>query len=131
MAPFGRTFASLVAQTVKNLPAIWETWVGSLGWEDPLEEGTAIHSSILAWRIPRTEVPGRPQSMGSQRVEHDFLAGQGIWEQKEVRIKYTEFNFESNLIPSDIHRKGPSKNQLHHPEAQNNILGWKDSFVVG
>ena len=47
--------ASLVAPTVKNLPAIQETWVGSLGWEDPLEEGTAIHSSILAWRIPWTE----------------------------------------------------------------------------
>ena len=46
--------ASLVAQLVKNLPAMWETWVRSLGWEDPLEEGTATHSSILAWRIPWT-----------------------------------------------------------------------------
>ena len=45
-------WASLVAQTVKNLPAMWETWVRSLGWEDPLEEGMATHSSILAWRIP-------------------------------------------------------------------------------
>ena len=44
--------ASLVAQTVKNLPAMWETWVRALGWEDPLEEGMATHSSILAWRIP-------------------------------------------------------------------------------
>ena len=44
--------ASLVAQPVKNLPAVWEAWVWSLGWEDPLEEGTAAHSSILAWRIP-------------------------------------------------------------------------------
>ena len=43
---------SLVAQSVKNLPAVWETWVRSLGWEDPLEEGMATHSSILAWRIP-------------------------------------------------------------------------------
>ena len=50
--------ASLVAQTVKNLPAMWETWVRSLGWEDPLEKGMAIHSSILAWRIPWTEEPG-------------------------------------------------------------------------
>ena len=47
--------ASLVAQTVKNPPAVWETWVQSLGWEDTLEEGMANHSSILAWRIPRTE----------------------------------------------------------------------------
>ena len=46
------TRASLVAQTVKNLPAMWETWVRSLGWEDPLEEGMATHSSIPAWRIP-------------------------------------------------------------------------------
>ena len=50
-------WASLVAQMVKNLPAVWETWVQSLGWEDPLEEGTAAHSSILAWRIPWTEEP--------------------------------------------------------------------------
>ena len=64
-------WASLVAQLVKNLPAIWKTWVRSLGWEDPLEEGMATHSSILAWRIPWAEEPGRLQSMGSQRVGHD------------------------------------------------------------
>ena len=51
--------ASLVAQTVKNLPAIQETWVRSLGQKDPLEKGMATHSSILAWRIPWTEKPGR------------------------------------------------------------------------
>ena len=51
---------SLVAQMVKNLPAMQESWVRSLGWEDPLEKGMATHSSILAWRIPRTEEPGRP-----------------------------------------------------------------------
>ena len=60
-----------MAQTVKNLPLMQETWVQSLSWEDPLEEGMAIHSSILAWRIPRTEVPGRLQSTGSHRVGHD------------------------------------------------------------
>ena len=53
----------LVAQTVKNPPAMWETWVRSLGWEDPLEEGIATHSSILAWRIPWTEEPGILQSV--------------------------------------------------------------------
>ena len=63
--------ASLVAQMVKNLPAMWETWVQSLSWEDPLEKGTAIHSSILAWSIPWTEEPSRLQSMGLQRVEYD------------------------------------------------------------
>ena len=56
---------------IKNLPAMWETWVRSLGWEDPLEEGMATDSSILAWRIPWTEEPGGLQSMGLQRVGHD------------------------------------------------------------
>jgi len=56
---------------VKNLPAKQETWVRSLGQEDPLEEAMATHSSILAWRIPRTEEPGGLQFMGSQRVGHD------------------------------------------------------------
>ena len=61
---------ALVAQMVKNLPAVWETWVLSLGQEDTLEKGMSTHGSILAWRIPWTEVPRRLQSMGSQRVEH-------------------------------------------------------------
>ena len=60
-----------MAQTVKRLPAIWETQVQSLGWEDPLEKGMATHFSILAWRIPWTEEPGGLQSMGSQRAGHD------------------------------------------------------------
>ena len=63
--------ASLVAQMVKNPPAMPETWVRSLGQEDPLEKDTVTHSSILAWRIPWTEEPGRPQFMGLQRVRHD------------------------------------------------------------
>ena len=63
--------ASLVAQTVNNLPAMQETWVQSLGQEDPLEESMATHSSILAQRISWTEEPGGLQSMGSQRVGHD------------------------------------------------------------
>ena len=56
---------------VKNLPAMQETWVRSLGWEKPLEEGMTTHSSILAWRIPWTEEPGDLQLMRSQRVRHD------------------------------------------------------------
>ena len=63
--------ASLVAQMVKNLPALQETWVQPLGREDPLEKGMATHYSICAWRIPWTEEPGGLQSMGSQRVGHD------------------------------------------------------------
>ena len=67
----GLLWASLVAQMVKNLPAMWETQVQSLGREDPLEKGAVTHSSILAWRIPWTEEPGRLQSIGSQRVGQD------------------------------------------------------------
>ena len=57
--------ASLVAQMVKNLPAVQETWVQALGQEDPLEKGMTTHSSIVAWRIPWTEEPGGPLSLGS------------------------------------------------------------------
>ena len=64
-------YASLVAQTVKRLPAVRETRVQSLGWEDPLEKEMATHSSTLAWKIPWREEPGGLQSMGSQRVRHD------------------------------------------------------------
>ena len=56
---------------VKNLPTMWETQVQSLGWEDPLEKGTATRSSILTWRIPWTEEPGGLQSVGSQRGGHN------------------------------------------------------------
>ena len=66
------TLASLVAQMVKNLPVMRETQVQSLGGEDALEEGMATHSSIVAQRIPWTEEPGRLQSLGSQRVGHDW-----------------------------------------------------------
>ena len=65
--PFKYFWFSLVAQTVKNLPVMWATWVLSLGWEDPLEEGMVTHSSILAW----TEEPGGLQSMETQRVRPD------------------------------------------------------------
>ena len=69
--PLQDSWASLGAQPIKNPPAMWKTWVPSLGWEDPLEEGMATHSSILAWRIPWMEEPGGLQSMGLQRVGHD------------------------------------------------------------
>ena len=67
-----KSWASLVAQMVKNLPAVQETRVWSLGWEDPLEEEMASYSSILAWRITWAEEPGGLQSMGPQRVRHDW-----------------------------------------------------------
>ena len=64
--PLQYSWVSLVVQLVKNTPAMWEAWVQSLGWEDPLEKGKATHSSVLAWRIPWAV-----QSMGSQRVGHN------------------------------------------------------------
>ena len=63
-------YSYLVAGMVKNPPAVQETWVQSLGREDPLEEEMTTHSSVPAWRIPRTEKPGELQSVGSQRVGH-------------------------------------------------------------
>ena len=72
--PLTRSFvvvASPGGSDGKNPPAIQETWIQSLGWEDPLENGMATHSSNLAWKIPWTEDHGRLQSMGSQRVRHD------------------------------------------------------------
>ena len=64
-------WASLVAQRVKRLPAMRETWVRSLGWEDPVEKAVATHSSTFAWNIPWMEELGRLQSVGLQRVGHD------------------------------------------------------------
>ena len=69
--PLQYSWASLVAQLVKNPPAMWETWIRSLGWEDPLEKGKATHSSILAWKIPWTEETGGLQSMELQRIRYD------------------------------------------------------------
>ena len=77
---------SLVAQMVKNLPAMWETWVQSLGQEDPLEEGTATHSSILAWRIPWTEEPGGLQSWG--RKESDRTKQLTLWLSCDLSLRH-------------------------------------------
>ena len=71
MVTKGKERTSLVAQTVKCLPAMRESWVRFLGQEDPLEKEMAVHSRTLAWKIPSTEEPDRLQSMGSQRVGHD------------------------------------------------------------
>ena len=76
--------ASLVVQMVKNLPAMLENWLWSLGWEDLLEKGTVTNSSILAWRTPWTEKPGRLQSMGLQRAGHDWATFHfRCWSQKD------------------------------------------------
>ena len=76
-----------------NLPATWETWVWSLGWEDSLDEGMATHSSILTWRVPWTEEPGGLPSMGLQRVRHN-------WETKHS----TEYVYDGSLEKQIRHR---------------------------
>ena len=73
--PLQYSWASLVTQSIKNLPAMLETWVWSLGSEDALEKGKVAHYSILTWRIPWTEEPDRLESMGSQRVGHNWGLG--------------------------------------------------------
>ena len=85
--------ASLVAQTVKSLPAMQETWVWSLGREDPLEKGTTIHSSSLALRIPRTEESDRLQSTGSQRVRHDWMTNTST----DLHIPFKEASFTQKI----------------------------------
>ena len=87
-----------MAQTIKKLPAMWETWVRSLGWEDPLEKGIATHTSVLAWRISWTEEPGRLQPMGSQRVGHYWVTKHSI-----------AHNYSFFLNPT-THRKQPETN---------------------
>ena len=71
--------ASLVAQTTKNLPTIWEIWVWCLGWEDSLEEEMAMHSSILAWTIPWAEEPAGLQSMRLQRIGHSWVTNTSVF----------------------------------------------------
>ena len=85
----GGHFASLVAQRVKRLPAMQETWVPSLGQEDPLEKGMATHSSILAWEIPWTEEPGGLHSMGSQRVSYGCMTKTHTQDYHPLHLAFT------------------------------------------
>ena len=82
---------SLVAQMVKCLPTMRETRVQSLGWEDLLEKAMATHSSILAWKIPWTEEPGRLQSMGSQRVGHDWATSLSLFSSSVTAIRLENY----------------------------------------
>ena len=88
----------MVAQMVKNPPAMWVTWVQSLGWEDPLQKGKSTHSSILAWRIPWTEEPGRLQPMGLQRVGHNWVTKHThmkIWgDHKDIKQEDMENSYQ-------------------------------------
>ena len=108
-------WTSLVAQTVKCLSTTWETRVQSLVWEDPLEKEVAIHSSTIAWKIPWTEEPGRLQSMGSQRVGHDWA---------------TSLHSRVHLAPCLENTNNTYIIQVQHlVEQGRELLGWpKSSF---
>ena len=108
--------ASPVTQTVKNLPAMQETQVQSLGQEDPLEKGIATHSSILAWRIPWTEEPGGLQSMGSQRVRHDCVTNTLAYQQKCSQLEETSVRSQS-VFPST-----PAPTQQRSHEGSNQVM---------
>ena len=119
------------------MPAMQETWVWSLDQEDPLEKGRATHSRILAWRIPWTEEPGRLQSMGSQRVRHDWVTDTELWGQllfvhlmHSSNISNDNFNILSPgnycsslvntqksvafLYTNQIRKRNEGKNLLYH-----------------
>ena len=89
---------------VKNLPARWETWFQSLGWEDPLEKGMATQSSILAWGIPWTEEPGRLQSMGSQRggLEDSYTTERLSLSPCSVALKVLKVAELTDILPLKI-----------------------------
>ena len=90
---------SLVAQTVKSLPAVQKTWVRSLGWEDPLGKEMATHSSTLAWNIPWMEEPGRLQYMESKRIGHDWVTSLSFFQTKLLRVReYYYLNFTDEKI---------------------------------
>ena len=93
---------------VKNLPAVRETWVQSLGREEPLEEGMAAHSSILAWGIPWTEEPCGLQSMGLQRVGHDSATDPFTWDLNSPNGAWTQYPLHWKVKSSPLgHRRSP------------------------
>ena len=105
--PFFQLYMKKLAQMVKRLPAVWETWVRSLGWEDPLEKEMATHSRTLAWKIPLTEQPGRLQSMGLQRVEYDWMTSLhftscplSLWCHPAISSSVISFSFCLQCFPA-------------------------------
>ena len=118
-----KEWASLMAQMVKNLPATQETWVQSLGWKDPLEKGMATHSSILAWRIPWTEEPGALQSVGSQRVGHEWAT--------TTNMNISCYSFCSSILDMGFLVAQMVKNRTAMQETWVRSLGWEDPLKKG
>ena len=116
-------WASLVAQRVKHLPAMQETWVRFLDQEDPLEKEMAIYSSTLAWKIPWTEKPCRLQSMGSQRVGHDWATSLSLYQHASM-LKYINslFMISSDSIPR-------YSLNFFQPSITSHLVGWLDPFI--
>ena len=109
--PLQYSWASLVAQMIKNLPTMWETWVQSLGWENPLQKGTATHSSILAWRIPWTEETGRLQSVGlhshsdmTEQLSLHFTGKLYIGKDRYTQMKKKSLHRKMQKSSLDTHR---------------------------
>ena len=120
-SPLQYSWASLVVQTVKNPPEIQEIWIGSMGWEDPLEEGMATHSRVLAWRIPMDRGAGMLQSMGLQRVRHD-------WAMKHNMVRYLGGKKQEKTTDT-WSRLRYSVDSLH--EACNSASTFRTSQVLG
>ena len=98
-----REYFSLVAQTVKHLPTMWETWVRSLGGEDPLKKETAPHPNTLAWKIPWMEEPGRLQSVGSQRVGDDWATSFSLLMKSSIARRRRKWKSTPVLLPGNSH----------------------------
>ena len=109
--------ASLVAQWVKSLPAVWESRVWSPSWEDPLEKEMATHCSILAWRIPRTEEPGGLQSMGSPRVGHHWVTNTQRRETETQRATCSR-SHDWWVVKGSSHRLSDPSSGPHSKSAQ-------------
>ena len=117
-----------MAQIVKNLPAMQQTWVRWLGWEDPREKGMATHSSILAWSILWTEEPGGLLSLGSQRVRHDWWSNTFTFKWKKATQKIIHFmipfliNIQNKQIHRDKSKTGSYQRQWEGRARNNHII---------
>ena len=116
--------SSLVAQLIKNLTAMRETWVQSHGFEDPPEKGKATYSSILGWRIPWTEEPGALQSVGSQRVGHEWATTTNI-------MNISCYSFCSSMLDMGFLVAQMVKNLTAMRETWVRSLGWEDPLKKG